>query len=107
MIINKMNTQNEVFVNVAPFGIDDNEIDLILIQQSTSEELIYTLQLITNNQRYISFNIPTDDLDVGIYLYKIERINQGFLKVIEENEIDLITPESSTDDNEIIFYNGE
>lgn len=102
-----MNTANEVFVNVAPFGIDGNEIDLILTHQATSEELNYTLPIITNNQRYISFNIPTDDLDAGIYLYKIEGINQGFLKVIEENEGELVMPESSTDDNEIIFYNGE
>lgn len=102
-----MNTVNEVFVNVAPFGVDGNEIDLILIHQATSTELNYTLPIITNNERYISFNIPTDDLDAGIYLYKIEGINQGFLKVIEENEGDLITPESSDDDNEIIFYDGE
>nr|WP_315393962.1 hypothetical protein [uncultured Sphingobacterium sp.] len=102
-----MNTVNEVFVNVAPNGVDGNEIDLILIHQATSEELNYTLPIITNNQRYISFNIPTDDLDAGIYLYKIEGIHQGFLKVIEENEGELITPESSNDDNEIIFYNGE
>lgn len=107
MIVNKMNTVNEVFVNVAPVGIDSNEIDLMLIHQATSTELIYTLQLITNNQRYISFNIPTDDLDAGIYLYKIEGINQGFLKVIEENEGELVMPESSFDDNEIIFYDGE
>ena len=102
-----MNTQNEVFINVAPFGIDGSEIDLILIHQATSIELNYTLPIITNNSRYISFNIPTDDLDAGIYLYKIEGINQGFLKVIEENEGELVMPESSDDDNEIIFYDGE
>lgn len=110
MVINKNKASNVLTISTAPYGC--NEPSLSLTNTATFFEVLYDLTPLTNNNRYISFELPTEELDNAMYSYVLfdgdREVNRGILNVFDGVEEGVITPDNSSFDDEVeYFYNGE
>lgn len=110
MVIDKNKDNNVLCLNVAPNGCINPT--LILTNSATFFKIGFTISPIISNSRYISFELPQDELDCAMYNYQLldgERVvTCGILNVIDGIREGVITPdESDNDSNEYIYYNGD
>lgn len=110
MVINKSKLNNVLTIGTAPYGCSNPTLSLT--NKATFIEFLIDINPITNNNRYISFELPIESLDNAMYDYVLYdgevEINRGILNVIEGIKEGVITPDDESDDSvEYVFYNGE
>lgn len=116
MIIDKNKEVNDLHFSLLPLNYSFNEsVILELVSQKHSKKYKYIVTPTSINARYVTINANDfgEDLEVGFYRYKLKSsedyiVVSGLLNVIDKRELQVVTPESSeNDDNEVVYYNGE
>lgn len=110
MVIDKNKDNNVLCLNVAPNGCINPT--LLLTNSATFYEVDLNIIPINSNSRYISFELPQEELDCAMYNYQLfdgdRLVTRGILNVFDGIREGVITPDESDDDsNEYIYYNGE
>src|SRR5690606_27064595 len=105
---------NKLFFNVAPTVINvGDDVELILIKESTQTKQIFQLSPVVSNHRYIQLDGKNiiDELDNGIYSYVLKydskEINSGFMKVVDtaiDAEDEVLFVDFQDNDDDVIFY---
>ncbi|WP_313511642.1 hypothetical protein [Sphingobacterium sp.] len=106
MVIDRSKENNILTIGCAPIGC--SVPILSLVHTASFIEVVYDIEPITKNQRYISFELPAEALEYGLYdyiLYDSDReVNRGILNVFRG---EFALGDESDDSIEYVYDNGE